>query len=229
MPRPCATLCRGRPWWHKVPWHKVTRHKVTRHKVLAQGCRHKALAPSHEHISWPRTKFMKTMTAHAFHMILMPAALFPPIPETMKMMTVPGISCDSEANRSRRRAGGRGKGEGGWRSMDILVFSKAFPDRIPRIICFFNSTAIVGTRSAQGSAQGLKGQSRAGGPLLAHFEVSQLLFGGTGGLCSSCEYEGTGRSGKPYIGSKHTDFNSFLARWGVMGIPSASPKSLKTA
>ena len=65
--------------------------------------------------------------------------------------------------------------------MDILVFSKAFPDRIPRIICFFNSTAIVGTRSAQGSAQGLKGQSRAGGPLLAHFEVSQLLFGGTGG------------------------------------------------
>ena len=115
MPRPCATLCRGRPWWHKVPRHKVTRHKVTRHKVLAQGCRHKALAPSHEHISWPRTKFMKTMTAHAFHMILMPAALFPPIPETMKMMTVPGISCDSEANRSRRRAGGRGKGEGGWR------------------------------------------------------------------------------------------------------------------
>ena len=181
MPRPCATLCRGRPWWHKVPRHKVFRHKVTRHKVLAQGCRHKALAPSHEHISWPRTKFMKTMTAHAFHMILMPAALFPPIPETMKMMTVPGISCDSEANRSRRRAGGRGKGEGGWRSMDILVFSKAFPDRIPRIICFFNSTAIVGTRSAQGSAQGLKGQSRAGGPRWPILRFRSSFLGGQGG------------------------------------------------
>ena len=70
------------------------------------------------------------------------------------------------------RAGGeRAKAGGGWRSMDILVFLKAFPDRIPRITFFLNSTAILGTRSAQGSAQGLKGQSRAGGPL-AHFEVS---------------------------------------------------------
>ena len=28
MARPCATLCRGRRGWHKVPRHKVPRHKV---------------------------------------------------------------------------------------------------------------------------------------------------------------------------------------------------------
>ena len=98
MPRPCATLCRGRPWWHKVPRHKVTRHKVTRHKVLAQGCRRKALAPRHEHISWPRTEYendrslmqMIIIPRHFqnygndnsiihFLMILRRAANFPPI------------------------------------------------------------------------------------------------------------------------------------------------------
>ena len=95
MPRPCATLCRGRPWWHKVPRHKVTRHKVTRHKVLAQGCRHKALAPGHEHISWPRTDYENDNSPMQMTIILCVGGTS----KTMKMITVLCISYDSEANR----------------------------------------------------------------------------------------------------------------------------------
>ena len=120
MPRPCATLCQGRPRWHKVPQHKVTRHKVTRRKVLAQGCQHKALAPGHEHISWPRTdhendnspmqimiiscvrgnsETLKRITVHAFLVILRPAANFSPTSKNRKTVTVLCISYDSGATR----------------------------------------------------------------------------------------------------------------------------------
>ena len=88
MSRPCATLCRGRPWWHKVPGHKVTRHKV-----LAQGCRHKALAPGREHISWPRTDYendnspMQNYSMCSKHF------------ENFENDNGPCISSDSEASR----------------------------------------------------------------------------------------------------------------------------------
>ena len=95
MPRPCATLCRGRPWWHKVPRHKLTWHKVTRHKVLAQGCRHKALAPGHEHISWTRTDYENDYSSMQIIII----SCVRGTSKTMKMITVLCISYDSEANR----------------------------------------------------------------------------------------------------------------------------------
>ena len=93
MSRPCANLCRGRLGWHKVPRHKVTRHNVTRHKVLAQGCRHKALAPGREHISWPRTDYendnspMQNYSMCSKHF------------ENFENDNGPCISSDSEASR----------------------------------------------------------------------------------------------------------------------------------
>ena len=95
MARPCATLWRGRPGWHKVPRHKVTRRKVTRHKVLAQGCRHKALTPGHEHISWPRTEYENDNGP--MQMIIISCVRG--TSKNMKMIMVLCISYDSEASR----------------------------------------------------------------------------------------------------------------------------------
>ena len=69
LPAKCRELvqpCAGaRPGGSRYPG-KVTRHKVIQQKVFAQGCRHKGLAPGHEHISWPQTEFMESIGLQLF-------------------------------------------------------------------------------------------------------------------------------------------------------------------
>ena len=87
MPRHCATLCRGPLGWHTILRHKVTRHKVSGTKLWRPATN---TFRGHEQI-------MKMITVLCMQIIIISCVRG--TVKTMKMITAPCISYDSEAGR----------------------------------------------------------------------------------------------------------------------------------